>query len=58
MLDMFLRKARPFQNRKTFQRMEMVNVGLIVIHCCLLAITFFDNYGAKCALDRKYPLCY
>ena len=58
MLDMFLRKARPFQNQSTFRRMEMMQVFLVILHCVLLSLAFFDNFGAKCALDRKYPICF
>jgi hypothetical protein len=38
--------------------METISVILVVIHCGLLAIPYFDKIGAKCALDRKYPICF
>jgi hypothetical protein len=57
-VDMLVRKARPFMQQKTFRRMELVNVILVIIHCVLISLTFFDNFGAKCALDRKYPICF
>ena len=38
--------------------MEMMSVFLVIVHCVLLSLTFFDNFGATCALDRKYPICF